>query len=208
MAKKLDAFPGDRARSQRRYPWHEWTDGGIWEIRHGEDYDVATENMRVNLHMKADQQLRKVRTKKVSDQAGERLVFQFMPNEEMEAVNMATTEEPAEARDAMNELYADALEIYERARAEVTIPRSDGTQQKYAANRYKAQIDKGYEEDTLVPTIARIVRRPTLGFGHLEAAGRSDLMLENLVLDASKRYHRFFSPKTVETARERMRKFD
>src|SRR5436305_240209 len=126
MAKKLNAFPGDEPPGQRRYPWSEWTDGGVWEIRRGDDYDVVTENMRVALHMKGDQLLRKVRTKKVTDEAGEGLVFQFLPNEEMEAVSMASTEAPDQTRDAMNRLYADALEIYERARAEVTIERSDG----------------------------------------------------------------------------------
>src|SRR5262249_7491110 len=101
-------------------------------------------------------------------------------------------------------LYEDALEIYERARAEVTIERSDGTSQKYAPTRYKQQIDKGRDEDMLVPTIARIIRRPTLGFGHLENAGRPDLMLEALVTDQSKPYHHLFSPKTVKIARDRM----
>src|SRR4051812_47093820 len=166
MAKRLNAFPGDESTEQRRYPWSDWTDGAVWEIRRGGDYDVATENMRVNLHMKADALLRKVRTRKINDQDGEGLVFQFLPNEEMEAVEMATTQDADRTRDAMNELYADALEIYERARAEVTIERSDGRRQKYAANRYKQQIDKGRDENSLVPTIAKIVRRPTLGFGH------------------------------------------
>ena len=113
------------------------------------------------------------------------------------------TEDPSGTRDAMNQLYEDALEIYERARAEVMIPRSDGRQQRYAANRYKQQIDKGRDEDSLVPTIARIIRRPTVGFNHLLEAGRSDLMVENLVVDLTKAYHRFFSPNTIETARER-----
>ncbi len=208
MARKLSSFPGDGSDKQRRYPWSAWTDGGVWEIRRGVDYDVATENMRVNLHMKADALLRKVRTHKARDQAGEGLVFQFLPNEEIEAVHMAMTENPDGARNAMNQLYADALEIYERARSEVTIERSDGRRQKYAANRYKQQIDKGRDENGLVPAVARIVRRPTLGFGHLEEAGRSDLMLENLVLDAGKPYHRFFSAKTIETARDRMQRFE
>jgi hypothetical protein len=56
----------------------------------------------------------------------------------------------------------------------------------------------------LVPTVARIIRRPTLGFGHLENAGRPDLMLETLVIDKSKPYHRLFSPTTVKLARDRM----
>ena len=105
---------------------------------------------------------------------------------------------------ALEELYRDALEIYERAREEVTIERSDGRRQKYAATRYKQEIDKGYADGTLVPTIARIIRRPTLGYGHLEEAGRPDLMLETLVLDARKPYHRLFSRNTVETALHRM----
>jgi hypothetical protein len=32
-------------------------------------------------------------------------------------------------------------------------------------------------------------------------------MLENLVLDSSKTYHRFFTKTTVETARERMAQY-
>lgn len=104
----------------------------------------------------------------------------------------------------MELLYGDAIEIYDRAREEVMIPRKDGSMQKYAAVRFKQQIDKAREDGTLVTTVARIIRKPTLGFGHLEAAGRPDLMLENLVLDASKPYHRFFTKTTVDTARERM----
>jgi hypothetical protein len=205
MAIRRDSFPTARSRGpQQKYPWQTWADGSVWEIRQGEDYDVPTENMRVNLHMKGDALLQKVRTQKINDQAGEGLVFQFLPNEDMEAVQIATAQDPDAARHAINQLYADALEIYERARAEVMIPRSDGTQQRYAANRYKQQIDKGYDENNLVPTVARIIRKPTIGFNHLLAAGRDDLMLENLVLDTTKPYHHFFSATTIETARERM----
>src|SRR5687767_10304099 len=73
---------------------------------------------------------------------------------------------------ALEQLYEDALELYERARTEVTIPRSDGGQQRYAPVRYKQQIERGHANNELVPTVARIIRRPTLGFGHLEDAGR------------------------------------
>ena len=107
-------------------------------------------------------------------------------------------------RHALEQLYQDALEIYERAREEVTIPRSDGTRQKYAAVRYKQQIERAFENDELVPAVARIIRRPTVGFGHLEDAERPDLMLETLVLDETRPYHFLFTPKTVQTARERM----
>ncbi len=176
----------------------------MWEIRRGADYDVATENMRVNLHMKADALTIKVRTRKINDEDGEGLVFQFLDPEGEEMRAVMAQAQPAEVSDAMEQLYADAIEIYDRAREEVLIPRKDGSMQKYAAVRFKQQIDKAHEDGTLTTTVARIVRKPTLGFGHLEAAGRPDLMLENLVLDTTRRYHRFFTKTTVDTARERM----
>jgi hypothetical protein len=208
MGRQLERFPDEEApQTKRRYPWPEWTNGRPWEIRQDEDYDVATENMRVNLHMKADSLGRKVRTKKISDEDGEGLIFQFLRSEEEELMRTMEQTNPEEAAEAVEILYADALNIYERARDEVTIERKDGTRQKYAANRFKQQIDKGREEGTLVPIIARIVRKPTLGFGHLEAAGRHDLMLENLVIDESKPYHKLFSAQTVKVAKERMAQF-
>ena len=107
----------------------------------------------------------------------------------------------------MNQLYDDAAEIYERARQEVTFERKDGTSQRYAAIRFKKAIERGRESDLLVPAIARLVRRRTLGFGRLEEAGRPDLMLETLVLNTNKPYHRFFSAGTVEIARARMAEY-
>jgi hypothetical protein len=205
MAKKLDRFPDSKApESRRRYPWTEWTDGSAWEIRRSEDYDVATENMRVNLHLKADSMGRKVRTKKITDTDGEGLVFEFIPSQEenLMETNMARDGDGTSA--ALENLYDDALDIYDRARDEVLIPRKDGSTQKYAAVRFKQQIDKGREEGMIVPTIARIVRKPTTGFGHLQEAGRHDLMVENLVIDPDKPYHHLFSAETVKVAKKRM----
>jgi hypothetical protein len=91
MARELDSFDwGDGAGGGRpKYDWGRWLNGDIWEIRKGEDYDVPTENMRVNLHAKADQAGRKVRTRKVPKQTDpehgkwEGLVFQFyIPDDE------------------------------------------------------------------------------------------------------------------------------
>ncbi len=110
----------------------------------------------------------------------------------------------SDPRAALEQLYDDALEIYERARREVTISRSDGTTQKYAAVRYKQQIERGYEQSILVPTIANIIRQRTSGFDHLENAERPDLMLETLVLDVSRPYHYLFTATTIATARKRM----
>jgi hypothetical protein len=149
-----------------------------------------------------------VRTQKVTDDRGEALVFQFLESDEMEAVRMSLADDPAGTQAALAQLYEDAFGIYERARNEVTIERKDGRRQKYAAVRYKQQIENGRGEGLLVPAIANIVKRRTIGFDHLEAAGRRDLMVETLVLDTSKPYHQFFSPKTIEVARERMAEYD
>jgi len=207
MARRLDSFPQRDAQTPRRYPWSEWTDGSVWEIRRGEDYDAPTENMRVNLHMKADARTIKVRTRKVRDDSGEGLVFQFLDPEGEEMKTMLASARPDEVEAAMTALYEDAIAIYERARREVTIPRKDGGTQKYAAVRFKQEIDKARQEGTLTATVARIIRKPTLGLGHLAAANRHDLMLENLVLDEAKPYHRFFTPNTIDTARVRMEEY-
>jgi hypothetical protein len=200
MGRRLDAFPGEPSGAPRRYPWDEWTDGSTWEIRRGEDYDVATENMRVNLHMKADSTRCKVRTRKFEDDdQGEGLIFQFFDFQASIAAGLSDGQD-----DLIELLYRDAVDIYERARREVTIPRKDGSHQKYAANRYKKQIDTAYADHQLVSAIGRLVSRPTQGFGHLENAGRDDLMVEALVLDESKPYHQLFPAMTVRQAQERM----
>jgi hypothetical protein len=204
MGRRLDSFPGDASSGRRKYPWDEWTDGSTWEIRRGDDYDVATENMRVNLHMKADSLGCKVRTRKFEDDdQGEGLIFQFIDL----APSVAAERGSGDPGALLELLYQDAVNIYERARREVTIPRKDGSRQKYAANRYKQQIDKAHAEHRLVPVIGRIVSRATQGFGHLEDAGRDDLMVETLVLDASKPYHRLFPEATVQMASERMAQY-
>jgi hypothetical protein len=78
MARRVDSF--ENGGTMRRYPWSEWTDGSIWEIMRTEDYDVPTENMRVNLHERAKQDGMKVRTAIVRPSAlQEGLRFQFSP---------------------------------------------------------------------------------------------------------------------------------
>ena len=93
--------------------------------------------------------------------------------------------------------YEDAMEIYERARREVTIPRSDGRRQAYAAVRYKQQIEGVKDNKSmLVTVIANIIKKRTSGFDHLAETNRPDLMVENLVLDKTMPYHRFFTQNT------------
>jgi hypothetical protein len=80
MARRVSSF--DEGQTVRRYPWDEWTDGSIWEIKQKDDYDVPTENMRVNLHERAKQIGMKVKTQIVrSAPWNEGLRFQFyMPD--------------------------------------------------------------------------------------------------------------------------------
>src|SRR3954451_13651117 len=95
MARRLNSFPERKQPAQQKYPWSDWTDGSVWEIRRGVDYDVATESMRVNLHMKADALSRKVKTQKLSDSSGEGLIFQFHGESDVkEAVDMIAAQDP------------------------------------------------------------------------------------------------------------------
>jgi hypothetical protein len=127
--------------------------------------------------------------------------------EEEELVRVNHDKDKQATDEALDRLYIDAVEIYDRAREEVKIPRKDGTEQRYAANRFKQQIDKGHDDGMIVPTIARIVRKPTDGFDHLKNAGRHDLMVENLVTDSAKPYHHLFSEQTVKVAEKRMAEY-
>lgn len=76
-AQRLGAFEFQSAKPARRYDWPAWTDGSVWQIEQGEDYDVSTENMRVNLHTKAKQIGAKVRTTVFREGDVEGLRFQF-----------------------------------------------------------------------------------------------------------------------------------
>src|SRR4051812_8376254 len=107
MAKRLDEFPGTShdESGPRRYPWSDWTDGGAWEIRRGDDYDVETENMRVNLHVRADSLGIKVRTKKVRDNQGEGLVFQFVNPDAKEAKQLIEQADKSTVDAAIEVLY-------------------------------------------------------------------------------------------------------
>jgi hypothetical protein len=106
------------------------------------------------------------------------------------------------------ELYADLLQIYETAKNEVVIANDDGSERPYVATRFKQAIDRGRAEGTLVPVVSRIVNGPTEGFSRLAEAGRRDLMVETLVLDETKSYHRFFTDKTKALAQKNLDLYD
>lgn len=106
------------------------------------------------------------------------------------------------------QLYADLLEIYEIAKSEVTIISDDGSERPYIAHRFKQAIDRGNAEGTLVPVVSRIVNGPTEGFNRLAEADRRDLIVETLVLDETKTYHRFFTAKTKALAQQNLDRYD
>lgn len=102
---------------------------------------------------------------------------------------------------AKDRLYEDLVELFERTKAEVRIPDGKGGEKPYVATRFKQSIDRGHRTGLIVPAVAAIVRKPTEGFNHLAEAERPELMVETLVLDAAKPYHRLFTEKTKTQAR-------
>ena len=209
MARQLPHFPRRPPERHRRYPWEAWTDGSVWEIRRGVDYDVATENMRINLHMRGDLALRKVRARKVRDEQGEGLIFQFVESDEAARVRDAMAADARATRAALDALYTDARALYEWAGQEVTIERSDRRRQKFLSSRYLDQFERGHAEGMLVPTVASMIRNRNRGSGfeHLARAGRPDLTLESLVVDGTKPYRRLFTAQTREIAARRLEPF-
>ncbi len=94
---------------------------------------------------------------------------------------------------ALELLWQDLMALYHEASA-VTIVGKDGVERPYRPTRYLNEIRRGRAENTLVPTVARIIRRPTTGLGILVEAGRRDLLIESrIVLDESKPYHHLWS---------------
>jgi hypothetical protein len=56
-----------------KYPWEEWTDGQVWEIIRGEDFDILAGNMAQVLRSYGIRKGLKVTTRR----RGDVLAFQF-----------------------------------------------------------------------------------------------------------------------------------
>ena len=52
VAERIDSLPPARA-SRRIYPWNRWTDGTVWRIRQGEDFEVSPESMASMIRVRA-----------------------------------------------------------------------------------------------------------------------------------------------------------
>lgn len=110
----------------------------------------------------------------------------------------------ADAGLAVEALYADLVDLYERTKAEVRIPGPEGGTRPYVASYFKRAIDNSRGTTGPVPVVARMVKSQTEGFDHLADARRPDLMVEALVLDPTKSYHRLFDRATVAHAQANM----
>ena len=75
MAQTLDAFP--TTGTAPRYPWDEWLNGQVWELRPGQDYNGKTQTLRQMARDQAQRRGGKLRTRLLSDEQGERVVLQF-----------------------------------------------------------------------------------------------------------------------------------
>ena len=84
MGQRLDVFefaPPRPAGRAPKYPWDEWTDGSIWQILRGRDYDVETRSIQATLFSHATFSELRVRTRRVFVDGHDGLVFQFFARE-------------------------------------------------------------------------------------------------------------------------------
>jgi hypothetical protein len=45
MATRLKKWEFSRS-TQNNYPWDDWTDGGVWKLKKGEDFDCSFSSIR------------------------------------------------------------------------------------------------------------------------------------------------------------------
>jgi hypothetical protein len=76
MAKVLDSFPDAAKHSRENYPWDEWLDGKIRELRAGEDFWIKRQSFRARAMQKAYDRGGTVRMANMDD--GKTIVLQFV----------------------------------------------------------------------------------------------------------------------------------
>lgn len=53
MAERIEEFTPRSNHTWSKYPWEQWTDGSIWRIAPGEDFDSTHSTMRSVLYQRA-----------------------------------------------------------------------------------------------------------------------------------------------------------
>jgi hypothetical protein len=202
MAKRLEDF--SFTGQQARYDWSSWTDGSAWEIRQGEDYEIPTENMRVNLFMKAKQRGVKVRTRIVRDENGEGLRFQFYEpsvdaneSDELAAVeHLANTAEGADTSDVVSledRWHAEMVDIYAAAK-----------DIDYIASGFIQMVHRDGGLTAARKPIS--ADQPSDGFTRLWELGRLDISVEARALKPE--YRDLFSQLELKRCRDRLAAYE
>jgi hypothetical protein len=75
MSKILDQLPKSQTGFDSRYPWADWTDGRVWQIKRGEDFTIRPTVMYAQLGVHASRHGLKV----VKRLRGDVIAFQFSP---------------------------------------------------------------------------------------------------------------------------------
>jgi hypothetical protein len=176
----------------RRYNWPDWTDGAVWEIRQGDDYDVATENMRVNLHTKARQIGAKVKTAIVREGDSEGLRFQFLGGTQRQSRGEESqSDDGSEKLDKawdreMHRIYDDAKAINYNASGFMQLLGNHG-----AISAAKILINKS---------------EPSDGFTELWKLGRLDISVEARALKPE--FRELFSSAELAICRKRLAAYE
>lgn len=77
MARRIDEFSPVQ-RGDGKYPWSDWTDGNIWELKRGDDFDSSLASMRQTCKKVADRRGLKLETRTRKDARHEFLQIQFV----------------------------------------------------------------------------------------------------------------------------------
>ena len=75
MSMKLDRFPV--AGGSPRYPWSEWLNGDVLQLRAGEDFTCQATTLVQSARSQAEKRGGTVRTRHLRDDDGESVVIQF-----------------------------------------------------------------------------------------------------------------------------------
>lgn len=84
MAQTVEEHDFHAKHGNTKYPWDQWGDGRVWELAHGEDFEVEPDVMRGQVIVRARKEGRRVKTNvvKAADGKPATVVFQFLPAEE------------------------------------------------------------------------------------------------------------------------------
>jgi len=80
MAEVLDSyqFRDPSPPSSARYPWDEWTNGRVWELRRGVDFDIELRDMAREFRRAAARRGKQARTARVATEG--LVVVQAIPS--------------------------------------------------------------------------------------------------------------------------------